>query len=166
MKKSSLPVLAAIAALSLCAAPVQAAPAYYFVPVSALNDPSGTSPSPATAGVVDSGIAYTAGQKVILTASGIWTAGYGGSPLPRNYVYGPGGVGGGFANTPIVPNCKLGALIAYIDGSTAMHCSSNGNENWVAETSGNLKFFFNDAPGDYGDNAGVIDVLVKATTAH
>ena len=143
---------AACAAIVLGSGSVGASSAtYYFALV------------PATSTGTDSGVAFTAGQKVKVKASGYATI-FDAEPLPTcpssNYCWSSPAGFGSTDSQDTDPSCAPYSLIGYIAGSTTSHCLGKGG-GFTADATGDLILLMNDETCCYSDNGGDYAVLVE-----
>ncbi|HTT84263.1 MAG TPA: hypothetical protein VMF67_12330 [Rhizomicrobium sp.] len=143
---------AACAAIVLGSGSVGASSAtYYFALV------------PATSTGTDSGVAFTAGQKVKVKASGYATI-FDAEPLPTcpssNYCWSSPAGFGSTDSQDTDPSCAPYSLIGYIAGSTTYHCLGKGG-GFTADATGDLILLMNDETCCYSDNGGDYAVLVE-----
>lgn len=112
---------------------------------------------PASTGLpgVDTGIDFIAGDRISITATGIWNFGVdaGGTNV--------GPDGSGSDPTCVLPSAPVMALIARV-GSGAWHeIGSSGS--FIAEASGTLYLMANDAPDEFSNNTGSVDAEVDCS---
>ena len=104
----------------------------------------------------DTGVAYSAGQTVTVTATG--TAAWGSEGVGKKGLFsGPAGNTHSTIPTYIEPNCPFMSLIGQIGSSGPYHCLG-AKASFVAEGDGDLLLVPND--GNLTDNAGAYEALI------
>ena len=102
----------------------------------------------------------TAGQQIIVTASGIWCMGGSGATAECG---GPAGIRSGHSDEPdvVLPSAKIGAVIAHIGSGPLFLVGASSS--FTANRSGQLVLLFNDRACCYSDNSGSIQAVVSVS---
>lgn len=147
---SAIVAVAAVAIAFACGHPVAAATEYVPIAVSAVSP-------------TDSGLNITSGQTVTGRAAGYANAkfyanGFGPVSTPDGIasLSAPGGT-----SYP-APQCRPLTLIGSIGGASGSWFCLGSTINFVAQSSGELYFWYNDRP--VGDNHGGFSVILAAPT--